>query len=108
MARSVDQVRSFLAAAGVLDKTKHTETCVVVIPSPRVKSGIVLQMLSQNKLSFRNLGHGTGKVRDKFGIERKVRGLLVLAVPNNHVRCLELFAKLSGVHVVRIRRDTSK
>lgn len=77
---------------------------MVVVPTARLKSGRIALLLQKNGLRIRALGHGTGKVRDGRGVERKVRGLLVLAVDNRDVKRVGMYTRLFGAMAVRIEK----
>ncbi len=100
VSESIEEMRSFLGASGILAAVRANETCFVVVPSFRLRAGRFALLLPQNGVSCRALGHGTGRVRDAVGHEEKVRGILVLAVHNRDLRKTTLLAKLCGVIAV--------
>ena len=77
---------------------------MVVVPSPQLKAGRIALLLQQNGLRLRILGHGTGKVRDRLGVERRVLGLLVLVADSRDVRRVELYTRLFGAAAVRVEK----
>ncbi len=103
MPGKVDQVPSLLSS-GILESTSSLESCVVIIPSSRLKSGQIALLLKANGVEFRVLGHGSGKVKDIKGNRRRVRGLLILAVPNRSVKLVKLYTGLYGANSVTVSK----
>lgn len=93
----MEHVRSALEAFGVFSDASPMEVCLVVVPSHRLKSGEFAVLLHQNKIHVRTIGHGSGNIRDRRGVESRVKGLLVLTVNRKELRRTQLFAKLFGV-----------
>lgn len=97
MSQTSDEMRSFLSDAGILAETLPFETCMIVMPTFRLRSGRVALLLQQNGVRCRALGHGTGEVRDARGRREQIRGILFLAIHRADARLAELYSRLYGV-----------
>lgn len=89
-----------LDAHRILDDATPYEACMIVVPSPRLRSGRIALLLRKNGVRCRPLGHGTGTLRDSRGTESRIRGLMILAVDRSDVKRLHMYAKLFGVSAI--------
>lgn len=102
MSQTSDEMRSFLHDAGILAETHPNETCMIVMPNFRLRSGQVALLFQANGIRCRALGHGTGLVRDAKGQKKRVRGILVLAINRLDVQTAKMYSRLFGVESLAI------